>query len=269
MVIGEKKFDFNKHTYVMGILNVTPDSFSDGGKHQELEQAIRHAESMIEQGVDIIDIGGESTRPGHTQISDEEELRRVIPVIEELKRRCDVPLSLDTYKSEVARQGIDAGIDMINDIWGLQYDEKLADIIAKNKVACCLMHNRAQGKYKQLVKEVKADLKDSIQIAIQAGVKKKKIMIDPGIGFSKSYEQNLVLLRKLDKLQALGYPVLLGTSRKSVIGITLDLPAEERLEGTLATTVMGVMNGVGMVRVHDVAENKRVIAMTEAVLGRR
>lgn len=266
MIIGGKTFDTENRTYIMGILNVTPDSFSDGGRFNSLDNACRHAEKMISEGADILDVGGESTRPGHVQISAEEEIERVVPVIEVLKSKFDIPVSVDTYKSKVAEAAIMAGADLINDIWGLKYDQRMAEVISKNKAACCLMHNREKAEYQNFVNNVLEDLQDTLKIAKNAGISDDKIMLDPGIGFGKTYEMNLEMLKHLEKLKSLGYPVLLGTSRKSVIGLTLDLPAEEREEGTLATTVMGVMKGCSFVRVHDVKANYRAMKMTEAIL---
>lgn len=265
MKIGNREFDTNNHTYIMGILNVTPDSFSDGGKWTVADQALFRVEQMIEEGAHIIDVGGESTRPGYEQVSEEEEVSRIVPVIEAMKSRFDVPVSLDTYKSRVAVEGIKAGADMINDIWGLRYDVDMAKVIADAQVACCLMHNRKEAVYQDLIPDILTDLETSLEMAGQAGIAYDKICLDPGIGFGKTYEQNLIVMQRLDALHALGLPVLLGASRKSVIGLTLDLPARERLEGTLATSVMAVMKGAAFVRVHDVKENLRAIRMTEAI----
>ena len=267
--IGNREFDVKNHTYVMGILNVTPDSFSDGGKYDQLDRALFHAQEMIDDGADIIDVGGESTRPGYTMISDEEEIERTVPVVEALKERFDIPISIDTYKSKVAKVNIKAGADLVNDIWGMKYDKDMAKLVADTKVACCLMHNRDEASYKHFMKEMIEDIKESVKIAKEAGVKNKRIILDPGVGFGKTYDNNLEAIRCLKDLEELGYPVLLGTSRKSVIGLSLDLPSDQRMEGTLATTVMGVMQGVAFVRVHDVKENKCAIMMTEAVLGRK
>lgn len=267
--IGNREFDVKNHTYVMGILNVTPDSFSDGGKYDQLDRALFHAQEMIDDGADIIDVGGESTRPGYTMISDEEEIERTVPVVEALKERFDIPISIDTYKSKVAKANIKAGVDLVNDIWGMKYDKDMAKLVADTKVACCLMHNRDEASYKHFMKEMIENIKESVKIAKEAGVKNKRIILDPGVGFGKTYDNNLEAIRCLKDLEELGYPVLLGTSRKSVIGLSLDLPSDQRMEGTLATTVMGVMQGVAFVRVHDVKENKRAIMMTEAVLGRK
>ena len=266
MKIGQREFQDSGHTYVMGILNVTPDSFSDGGKYTEMDQALRHVEEMIGEGMDILDIGGESTRQGYTLLSDEEEISRVVPVIEKVESEFNIPISLDTYKSAVAEAGIRAGADMINDIWGLKYDDRLADVIARAQVPCCLMHNRKEPDYHNYMEDVLEDLRETIRIAHRAGISDENIMLDPGVGFGKTYENNLEIIGSLDRLKELGYPVLLGTSRKSVIGLTLDLPASERVEGTLVTTVYAVLKGASYVRVHDVKENVRAIRMAEAIL---
>lgn len=265
MRIGNREFKTTGKTYIMGILNVTPDSFSDGGKFDRPDAALRHAEEMIRQGADVIDIGGESTRPGYTLLSDEEEIERVAPVIEAVKSRFDIPVSLDTYKSRVAEAGIAAGADLINDIWGLKYDSRLAEVIAKSGLPCCLMHNRREAVYENFLEDVASDLAETLHLAERAGIEDEKIILDPGVGFGKTREQNLQIIRELRQLQALGRPLLLGTSRKSVIGLTLDLPVEERLEGTLVTTVFGVQSGCMFVRVHDVQANRRAIRMTEAL----
>lgn len=266
--IGNREFNVNEHTYIMGILNVTPDSFSDGGKWNKLDGALKHADEMIKDGADIIDVGGESTRPGYTLLSDEEETERVVPVIERLKKEFDIPISVDTYKSHVALAAVLAGADLINDIWGLKYDGDIAKVIADNDVACCLMHNRdmAKNPYNNLLADVLNDLQECINIAHKAGIKDEKIILDPGIGFGKDLQMNLKVMNNLEILDVLGYPVLLGTSRKSMIGLTLDLPADERVEGTLATSIIGVMKGCSFVRVHDVKENKRAVKMAEEIL---
>lgn len=266
MIIGNKEFDTANHCYIMGILNVTPDSFSDGGKWNELDKALFHVEEMLADGMDILDIGGESTRPGYTLLSDEEEINRVVPVIKAVRERFDVPISLDTYKSKVAEAGILAGADMINDIWGLKYDSAMADIIARYKKTCCLMHNRKEPNYSDYMTDVLRDLEETLELAQKAGIPYSDICIDPGVGFGKTYENNLEIINCLQDLHTFGLPILLGTSRKSVVGLTLDLPADQRVEGTLATTVIGVMKGAAFVRVHDVKENARVIKMTEAIL---
>ncbi len=265
MKIGNRDFDTKHHCYVMGILNVTPDSFSDGGKFQKINRALFHVEEMVEEGADIIDIGGESTRPGYAEVPAEEEMERVVPVIEKIRERFDIPISLDTCKVSVAKAGLSAGADMINDIWGLKHDAGMAAVIAGAGVPCCLMHNRKEAVYQSFIADVVDDLRESISLAEKAGISEDHIILDPGIGFAKSYEQNLEMIAKLDALHVLGCPLLLGCSRKSVIGLTLDLPADERLEGTLVTTVFGVIKGCGFVRVHDVKENVRAVRMAEAV----
>lgn len=266
MIVGNREFSENR-TYIMGILNVTPDSFSDGGKFTCPDSAIRHAIRMVEEGAAIIDIGGESTRPGYTMISDEEEIARVCPVIERLKRELDVPVSLDTYKSKVASAGIKSGADLINDIWGLKYDSDMADVIAKAGIPCCLMHNRNEKAYNDFLAECKSELLESVEIGLKAGILRQNIILDPGVGFGKEYEHNLMVLKHLDEFCKLGYPVLLGTSRKSVIGLALDLPKDERLEGTITTSVIGAMNGCMFLRVHDVKENFRAVKMAETIIN--
>ena len=265
MRIGQRDFRTKGHAYVMGILNITPDSFSDGGKYSDLDQALYHVEQMITDGMDIVDVGGESTRPGYTQISAQEEIDRVVPVIEAIKSRFNVPISLDTYKAEVPKAGIAAGVDMINDIWGLKYDENMAQVIAESGLPCCLAHNRKEPKYKNLIEEMLWDMEASLDLANKKGIAFDKIILDPGIGFGKSYENNLEIIDNLQKFHSLGYPLLLGASRKSVVGMGLDLPVNERVEGTLVTTVYGVQRGVMFVRVHDVKENARAVKMTEAI----
>ena len=268
MRIGTQEFDVEKNTYIMGILNVTPDSFSDGGKLGSIDAALKKAEQMQSEGAAILDIGGESTRPGYIPVSQQEEMERILPVIEAVKMRLDIPISVDTYKPVVAEAAIQAGADMINDIWGLRADAKMAEVIAKQGVACCLMHNRQNTEYQNLIEDVLADLRNSLSIAAAAGISKNKIILDPGVGFAKDYEQNLEVLRNLNKIKELECPVLLGASRKSVIGLTLDLPSDERLEGTLVTTVAAVQQGCSFVRVHDVKENYRAIQMAQAIYRR-
>ena len=270
MRIGSRDFATTGHTYIMGILNVTPDSFSDGGKFNQIDAALKHAEEMIRDGADVIDIGGESTRPwGYTKISDEEETGRVVPVIEAVKKEFEIPISVDTYKSGVAEAAAQAGADLINDIWGLKYDARMSEVIAKSGLACCLMHNRDNTEYRNFMEDMKQDLRETIALAKAAGIADDKIILDPGVGFAKSYENNLEVIRRLKEFNELKYPVLLGTSRKSVIGLTLDLPAAERVEGTIVTTVMAVEAGCMFVRVHDVKENHRAIQMAEAILDRK
>lgn len=268
MKIGNREFDVENKTYIMGILNVTPDSFSDGGRFNELDAALFRVEEMIREGADIIDIGGESTRPGHTVITEAEEIERVVPVIEKVATQFDIPVSIDTYKSRVAEAALDAGAHLVNDIWGLKKDPDMAALIARRNAACCLMHNRENTDYSNFIADMVTDLAESVKIAENAGISRENIIVDPGVGFAKSYEQNLMAINHVDELHRLGLPVLLATSRKSVIGMTLDLPKDQRVEGTVATTVMGVMKGCAFVRVHDIKENKRAIQMTEAILGR-
>lgn len=265
MIIGNKNFNIHD-TYIMGILNVTPDSFSDGGKFNSLDSALQHCEQMIKDGASIIDVGGESTRPNYTKISDEEEISRVVPVIEAIKKNFDIPISVDTYKSHVAEESLKAGADLLNDIWGLKYDSNMGKIVKKYNVPCCLMHNRDNTNYINFIQDVKADLMESVSIALDNGISKDKIILDMGVGFAKNLSQNLQIMKHLNEFNDLGYPILLGTSRKSMIGLTLDLPSNERVEGTLVTSVMAVQCGCMFVRVHDVLQNKRAIDMTKAIL---
>ena len=230
MKIGNREFDVKNRTYIMGILNVTPDSFSDGGKWNTMDHALMHAEAMIKDGADILDVGGESTR--------------------------------------VADAAVQAGADLVNDVWGLKYDPDMAGVIAKHDVACCLMHNKANTEYNNFLIDMLAETQECVNIARGAGIKDERIILDPGVGFGKTYEMNLETMNHLELFQHLGFPVLLGTSRKSMIGLTLDLPVDQRVEGTVATSVIGVMKGCAFVRVHDIKENKRAILMTEAILGR-
>ena len=266
MRIGNKEFNLNEKTYIMGILNVTPDSFSDGGKFNGVESALVQARKLIEDGADIIDVGGESTRPGAEYVSEEEEIKRVVPIIKAIKSELDVIISIDTYKSKTAEAAIKAGADIINDVWGAKYDKKIAYVAAKYNVPIILMHNRENKPYKNLMQDVKLDLQESIDIVLSAGVKKENIILDPGIGFAKTYEENLIVMNNCNKIRDMGYPVLLGTSRKSMIGLTLNLPVNERVEGTVSTTVIGIMKGMNFIRVHDVLENKRAAVMTDAII---
>lgn len=266
MRIGGRDFDTANGVYIMGILNVTPDSFSDGGRWIRPGAALRQAERMAEEGAAIIDIGGESTRPGFTPVEAEEEAARVLPVIEAVKRETGLPVSVDTYKAETARLALEAGADLINDVWGLKYDSgKMARVIARSGAACCLMHNRREADYADFMPELIADLRGTLDIAEAAGIARERVILDPGVGFGKSYEQNLTVLHRLSELKALGRPVLLGASRKSVVGLTLGLPADERLEGTLAATAAGVLGGAAFIRVHDVRENLLAAKMALAI----
>jgi len=260
--------DFGKKTYVMGILNVTPDSFSDGGLYNELDKGLAHAAEMVNDGGDIIDIGGESTSPGHTPVPAEEEIRRILPFIEEMSKRISVPISVDTYKAETAERALKAGAHIINDIWGAKKDPEIADVAARYEVPIILMHNRDNMDYESLMRDVLYDLYESINIAKKRGVRDSQIILDPGIGFAKTYEQNIEVMKNLDKISALGYPVLLGTSRKSMIGHALNLPVSERLEGTGATVCYGIMKGCDIVRVHDVKEISRMVKMMDILTGK-
>ncbi|PTX55263.1 dihydropteroate synthase [Melghirimyces profundicolus] len=263
---GPHTLPTDQRTVVMGILNVTPDSFSDGGKYNRLERAIRHARQMVADGADIIDVGGESTRPGHTPVSQEEELERVIPVIRKLSDAVNVPISIDTCKAEVARRAVEAGAHIINDVWGFKKDPDMARTAAELDVPVVLMHNREEARYESLMEDLRRDLMESVTLALEAGVKEERIILDPGIGFAKSYEENLIVMRNLEQIVDLGYPVLLGTSRKSIVGLTLNLPVEERVEGTGATVTLGISKGCRIVRVHDVKEMVRVCRMTDAMV---
>lgn len=266
MKIGNKEFKIGERTFVMGILNITPDSFSDGGKFNKVEVAVERAKKMIEEGVDIIDIGGESTRPNSEFVSDDEEINRVVPIIKAIKDSMDIPISIDTYKSKTAEAAIKAGADIINDVWGFKKDKDMACVAKKYNVPCILMHNRLNIKYSNLMNDVILDLEESIKIALDAGIDREKIILDPGIGFAKTYEENLIVMNNLEKVVNMGYPVLLGTSRKSMIGLALNLPATNRVEGTIATTVIGINKGCHFIRVHDVLENKRACIMTDTIL---
>lgn len=261
--------DFSKETVVMGILNVTPDSFSDGGLYNNVEQAVARTREMVEQGAKIVDIGGESTRPGYTRISDEEEISRVVPVIRAI-REAGIPvfLSIDTYKSAVAKAALDAGVDILNDIWGVRKDPAIAKLAADYKAPLILMHNRETADYKDFWRDAKADLEESLAIAKQHGVEDEQIWLDPGIGFGKNTTQNIWMMQHLPQLVEMGYPVLLATSRKSLIGNVLKLPVEERLEGTAATVSYGIDKGVHLVRVHDVKEMTRTTRMMDILVGK-
>jgi dihydropteroate synthase len=262
-------------TYVMGILNVTPDSFYDGKQYDAGENAIEHALKMTEEGADIIDIGGESTRPGASPLSEEEEINRVIPVIKKLSKKLRKPISVDTYKAKVAEKAIDAGASIINDIGGLLTDKKMAQVAAGSHVPVIVMHKkgtpRTMQKYpirKNVLSEIMSSLRKSISIAIDAGIDKDRIILDPGIGFGKTVQQNLEILKRLKEFQSMGFPILVGTSRKQFIGTILNLSAQERLYGTLATIAVAVMNGAHIVRVHDVRESVQVVTMCDAIRNR-
>ncbi|MEI4804334.1 dihydropteroate synthase [Bacillus sp. FJAT-51639] len=266
MQCGEYTLNLNEKTFIMGILNVTPDSFSDGGNYNEVEAAVRHAKEMVMNGAHIIDIGGESTRPGFAKVSEEEELQRVLPMVRAVSQAVDVPISIDTYKAEVAKQAIEAGACIINDVWGAKAEPEIAKVAAHYNVPIILMHNRDNTNYRNLMADMVADLYESITIAKRAGVRDENIILDPGIGFAKTFEQNLEVMRNLEQLKVLGYQLLLGTSRKSFIGHALDLPVEERLEGTGATVCLGIQKGCEIVRVHDVKEMSRMAKMMDVML---
>ncbi|MEC0297501.1 dihydropteroate synthase [Peribacillus frigoritolerans] len=265
---GSFDLDYSNKTLIMGILNVTPDSFSDGGKYNRIDAALKHAERMVNDGADILDVGGESTRPNYERISDEEEIERVAPIIEAISRNIEVPISVDTYKSRVAEAALKAGAHILNDIWGGKADSLMSKVAAEYKVPIILMHNRGNMEYGHFVRDVLQDLFESIMLVKDAGVKDENIILDPGIGFAKDLKLNLEMMRNLDKLVSLGYPVLLATSRKSMIGHVLDLPPSERMEGTAATICHGIQQGCQMVRVHDVKEMARTAKMMDALLGK-
>lgn len=258
------KFDLKNKTYIMGILNVTPDSFSDGGRWNGVQAALDRARKMAAEGADIIDVGGESTRPGYTPVSEEEEIGRVLPVIERIKGELDIPVSVDTCKAGVAYAALKAGADMVNDIWGFKGDKDMARVAAEFGAVCCLMHNRERAEYSSFISEVKDDLQESVNIALRAGVKEENIILDPGIGFAKSPEQNLIILNKLEELY-MGYPILVGASRKSLIGYALKLPVSRREEASVAAAVIAAYKGAAFVRVHNVAAHRHAVDMARAV----
>ncbi|PLT33048.1 dihydropteroate synthase [Bacillus sp. V5-8f] len=265
---GPYTLDYGKKTLIMGILNVTPDSFSDGGKYNRIDAALNHAEQLLKDGADIIDIGGESTRPNHIAVSLDEELERVLPVVEAISKNIDIPISIDTYKAEVARQSLKAGAHIINDVWGAKADENMPNVAAESGAPIILMHNRDNQSYSHFIRDVFTDLFESVNLVKKAGVRDENIILDPGIGFAKDLALNLEMMRNLDKLVALGFPVLLGTSRKSMIGHVLDLPTQERMEGTGATICYGIEKGCQIVRVHDVKEIARMAKMMDALAGK-
>jgi dihydropteroate synthase len=266
LICGNYALPIQNETIVMGILNVTPDSFSDGGRYNEIELAIQHAKKLIADGAKIIDIGGESTRPGAAIVDEDEELRRVVPIIKALSKEIDVPISIDTYKSEVAKQAVEAGATIINDVWGAKKDPKIAEVAAAYNVPICLMHNRTDENYYSLMSDLVCDLVESINIAKRAGVKDDMIILDPGVGFAKSAGQNLEVLNQMEQIKALDYPVLLGTSRKRFIGEVLGTEVHERMEGTGATVCLGITKGCEIVRVHDVLAISRMAKMMDAML---
>ncbi len=264
------KLPLGTQSHLMGILNITPDSFSDGGMYNSLEKSIEHGQNMVRDGASIIDIGGESTRPGFQPITEDEEIQRIAPVIEVLLKELNVPLSLDTYKSKVAQFALEQGVQIINDIWGLQRDLEMASIIAHFQAPVIVMHNQDHTHYEQdIITEMKTFLAQSIELALKAGIKDENIILDPGIGFGKTFAQNLEVLARLREFNDLGYPLLLGTSRKGFIGKILDLPPQERMEGTIATTVLGISHGFDIFRVHDVKENYRALIVTDKIVRKR
>lgn len=272
LLIGNKSFDLGKRTLIMGILNVTPDSFYDGGKYMNPDTAVRHAHDMVENGADIIDVGGESTRPGSKRVSAEEELLKVIPIIKRLREEVNVPISIDTYKSEVARAALDSGADIVNDISGLKFDESISEVAGEFNCALVISHIRGTPEdmqenihYENLISEIRDSLKDSIIKAENSGVNPRRIIIDPGIGFGKGIKENLLILKRLSEFKTLEKPLMIGTSRKSFIGSLLSVEKEDRLEGTLATVCAAVLNGADIVRVHDVKEVFRAVRIIDAI----
>ncbi len=264
--IGPRTFAWGTRTFVVGILNITPDSFSGDGL-AGVEAALEQAHAMVADGADILDIGGESTRPGHTVVSADEEIARVVPVIRQIRAALpDVPLSIDTTKLAVAEAALDAGADLLNDVWGVGPDDERMRLAAERSVPLILMHNRAQAVYADLLGEVVQDLERAIERAVSAGCRRESLIVDPGFGFGKTPSHNLEILRRLPELHVLGRPIMLGTSRKSTLGRVLDLPVDERLEATLATTTLAAAAGIELVRVHDVRANVRAARMTDAIV---
>ncbi|MCW2277069.1 dihydropteroate synthase [Heliophilum fasciatum] len=261
-----KSLVLGRQTRIMGILNLTPDSFSDGGSYPTVRDALLRMEAMVAEGADVIDIGAESTRPHHRPLSAEEEMERLLPFLRELVVNCPVPVSVDTYKAKTAKWALEAGAHIINDIWGLQYDDEMAAVAAHYGAPVVVMHNRREREAGDVMRAILAFFDHSVQRAIDAGLPEEAIILDPGVGFGKTHEENLAVLDRLGELRVMGKPVLLGASRKSVIGNTLDLPVEQRLEGTLATTALAAARGVDLVRVHDVQANRRVATMIDAIV---
>lgn len=261
--------DFRKETIIMGILNVTPDSFSDGGNYNEIDAALKHTAEMLEYGAKIIDVGGESTRPGHKVVALEEEIERTAPIIEAITKEFGCIVSIDTSKAKVAEAAIQAGAAIINDVWGAKREPEIATVAAKYNVPIILMHNREVAVYEHGLREdMKADLQESVAIALKAGVSRENIWLDPGIGFAKDTEENIVAMQSLPEIVRMGYPVLLGTSRKSLIGHILNIPVEERLAGTSATVCFGIEKGCHMMRVHDVKEIAQAAKMMDVLIGK-
>ena len=268
---GNKEIILGERTLVMGILNVTPDSFSDGGRYNNLDSAMKQAERLISEGADIIDVGGESTRPGHIQITSEEEISRVVPIIEKISKNLNTIISIDTYKYDVAEEAIKAGANIINDIWGLQYDNgEMAELVKKSNLPLIAMHNQNDEVYnKDIMLILREFFEKTFKIADKYGIDRDKIILDPGLGFGKNVEQNIEILSRLNELKDMG-SILLGASKKRFIGKLLnDLPFDERVEGTVATTVIGIEKGVDIVRVHNVLENKRACLVADGVYRKR
>lgn len=263
---GSLSFEWGNRTYIMGILNMTPDSFSGDGLDYDIDSALEQAIKFQQDGADIIDVGGESTRPGATRIDVSEEKRRVIPVIKRLASELSIPISVDTYKFEVAKDALDVGASMVNDVWGLKYDDKMPELVADAKVPVIIMHNQDGSQYLDLIPDIVEGLNCSIERAITAGVDPKNLILDPGIGFGKTANHNLEIIRRLTEIKAIGFPLMMGTSRKSTLGLVLDLPIEDRIEGTAASVALSIANGADIVRVHDVKEMYRVCRMSDAVV---
>ncbi|MBP2026375.1 dihydropteroate synthase [Acetoanaerobium pronyense] len=263
-------FNFGSKTYIMGILNVTPDSFSDGGDFTEIDSAVNRAIKMKQEGADIIDIGAESTRPGSIEVDEETEIKRLIPVISEISKSGDLLISVDTYKAKVAELALDNGAKIINDVWGLQRDKDMARVAAERNCPVIVMHNQIEAIYKKdIMESIKDFFHETMDIAFKAGIKRENLIIDPGLGFGKTSEHNIEIMGRLSELKELNFPILLGASRKSMLGKILDLPPKERVEGTIATTVIGIMQGVDIVRVHDVKENLRASMVADAIYRRK
>lgn len=261
-----REFVWGSRTYVMGIINVTPDSFSGDGLGYDIAAAVHQARRFVAEGADFIDIGGESTRPGHQPIAIEDELRRVLPVVEAVVRAVPAPVSIDTYKAPIAKAAFEAGAHILNDVWGLRHDPAMAAVAAAAGVPVILMHNQHGTAYDDLIPDMKRTLRQSITLAERAGIPHERIILDPGIGFGKTWEHNLVVLRRLREFEELGCPLLVGTSRKSFIGRVLNLPVEDRLEGTAASCAIAIANGADIIRVHDVRELVRVARVTDAIV---
>jgi len=269
IILKCNEFDvqLGERTQIMGILNVTPDSFSDGGQFEETQSALNHVIQMVKDGADIIDVGGESTRPGSEYVESKHEIKRVVPTIENLKKYINKPISIDTYKADVAEAAIKAGASMVNDVWGLQKDPEMAHVIAHYKVPVIIMHNQEDNIYeKDILESMIEFFTKSLEIAKEAGIKRDQIVIDPGIGFGKNLKQNQEVMHRLEELHVLKLPILLGISRKSIIGLALDLPPHERLEGTLALNALGIHKGVDIIRVHDIKENLRAAQMIDTIV---